>query len=305
MDEHISFIPAEELIPQFCVSALSEVADWGLVATGIPDAHKLTKGAGITVAVIDTGYAVHPDLEGNVLPAIDLTGDNTNGVDGNGHGTHVAGIIAAAENDIGIIGVAPQAKILPIKVLDNGGHGGFPNIELGIRAAIAANVDIINLSLGAPFTPPSTLYAAVREAYEKGIVIVAAAGNDSSAVNWPAKFDEVIAVAALDKDGKMARFSSRGPEVDAGAPGVDIYSTYLNSQYALLKGTSQAAPFIAGCVALIKSWCLLNNHPFTGIKEALFYLNQLSDAHGRLAVYGDQTLGFGVPTFCNADLNKL
>ena len=213
--------------------------------------------------------------------------------------THVSGIVGARQNDFGIIGIAPECKILPIKVLDDGGHGGFYTIEAGIRAAMAANVDIINMSLGAPFEPPASLHAAIQEAAARGIILVAAAGNDSGAVNYPARYDEVIAVAALDKNGELASFSSRGTEVDAGAPGVDIYSTYLNNQYALLKGTSQASPFIAGVCALILAWARKNNLVINGYKHMLHRLNDLSDPGGRVGLWGDRTLGFGVPNFAN------
>ena len=122
-----------------------------------------------------------------------------------------------------------------------------------MRNAINMNVDIINLSLGSSTTPPESLHNLIREAVAQGIVIVAAAGNDSHAVNYPARYDEVIAVAALDQGGCLATFTSKDETIDIVAPGVDIYSTYLRNEYCKMSGTSQASPFVAGICALIKS----------------------------------------------------
>lgn len=297
-EEKISFLPPEALSAEFVIGALSETTDWGLLATGIPDAHKHTRGAGIIVAVLDTGAPNHLDLNANLLPAINCSGTG-DANDKQGHSTHVAGIIGALENGVGVIGVAPDAKILPIKVLDDSGHSGFSQIANGIRAAIAAKVDVINMSLGAPQTPPADFYTAIKEAYDAGIIIVAAAGNDSGAVNWPARYDEVIAVSAIDNQGKLANFSSHGDQIDFGAPGVNIYSTYLNNQYAVLNGTSQASPFIAGVCALLLAWTRKNpNLPqIKNSADMLVALGKFTDVNGRLT---DGQFGLGVPHFANA-----
>lgn len=217
--------------------------------------------------------------------------------------THVGGIIAALENGVGVIGVAPDAKVLPIKVLDDSGHSGFPQISDGIRAAIAAKVDIINMSLGAPNTPPDDFYTAIKEAYDAGIIMVAAAGNDAGAVNWPARYDEVIAVSAIDNQGNLANFSSHGDQIDFGAPGVNIYSTYLNNQYAILNGTSQAAPFIAGVCALLLSWTRKNPHlpQIKNMNDMLVALGKFTDINGRLT---DGKFGLGIPKFANAIMEE-
>jgi len=297
MPKKIQFLPPEALNATFTIGALSETTDWGLMANGIPDAHKHTKGNGIVVAVLDTGGPNHIDLNANLLPAINCSGTGSPD-DHQGHGTHVAGIIAAQENGIGVIGVAPEAKILPIKVLDDSGRSGFNQIAAGVRAAIAAKVDIINMSLGAPSTPPDDFYNAIKEAHDAGIIIVAAAGNDAGAVNWPARYDEVIAVSAIDNQGKLANFSSHGSQIDFGAPGVNVYSTYLNNQYAILNGTSQASPFIAGVCALLLAWTRL--HPeLNQIKntgDMLLALAKFTYNHGRVT---DGEFGFGIPKFLN------
>lgn len=302
-EEKISFLPPEALKAEFVIGALSETTDWGLLATGIPDAHKHTRGDGITVAVLDTGCPNHLDLNANLLPGINCSGTGDVS-DKQGHHTHVSGIIAALENGIGVVGVAPEAKILSIKVLDDSGHSGFSQIADGIRAAIAAKVDIINMSLGAPNTPPDDFYTAIKEAYDAGIIMVAAAGNDAGAVNWPARYDEVIAVSAIDNQGNLANFSSHGDQIDFGAPGVNIYSTYLNNKYAILNGTSQAAPFIAGVCALLLSWNRKNpNLPqIKNMNDMLIALGKFTDVNGRLT---DGKFGLGIPKFANAVLDEI
>jgi subtilisin family serine protease len=301
MNEKIPFLPVEELTPRFVLSALSEVQDWGLLAAGVPDAWQRSRGAGITVAVLDTGAPDHIDLNDNLLPGLNCAGTKDE-KDRQGHGTHVAGIVAAVQNGIGVVGVAPEAKVLPVKVLDDSGRSSFQSVIDGIRVAMEHGADIINMSLGSPTQPPKELHAIIREANARGIIIIAAAGNDGGAVNYPAHYDEVIAVAALAKDGKMARFSSRGTEVDAVAPGVDIYSTYLNNQYALLNGTSQAAPFMAGACALLLSWSRNTPGvpPIKNSQEMLQRLDDLCDPSGRIHAIGrDGSWGFGIPSFAN------
>lgn len=280
------------------VSALSETADWGLLMAGIPDAHKYSKGKGIRVAVLDTGCPNHLDVTENLDGAFNASLSPT-ATDKAGHGTHVAGIIAALENGIGVIGIAPEAKIIPIKVLGDNGLSGFDTIERGIRIAMAQSVDIINLSLGSPIEPPASFHEAVKEAAAKGIFIFAAAGNDAGNVNWPARYPETIAVGAIDHKGNLATFSSRGPEMHVAGPGVNIYSTYLDNQYAVLSGTSQATPFIAGVAALILSWQRANPSmpPIKTVQDMLHRLDDLSNQHGIIGGMGG--IGFGVPVFAN------
>ena len=303
----IDFLPIEDLTPTFCVTSLSEIYDWGLMMTGIPVAQQFTQGEGITVAVLDTGGPHHPDLNDNLLTALNATGMPT-ADDHQGHGTHVAGIVAALHNGMGVIGVAPKAKILPIKVLNDNGQSGYNEIERGIRMAIAAKVDIISMSLGAPFAPPQSIHDAIIDATNAGIIILAAAGNDAGAVNYPARFPEVIAVAAIDQNGNLAQFSSRGDQVAVGAPGVAIYSTYLNQKYALLSGTSQACPLMAGVCALILSYSRANPTTMRQIhnyKDMLDCLDDVCDPVGRVGVHGkDGNLGFGIPSFANIPWRK-
>jgi len=254
--ENIQFIPDEDLhVVSVPFSALSQTQHWGMGLAAIQNVWTITKGEGIRVAILDTGISDHTDLitAWKKDNAINCSSDPTWEDKVSGHGTHVAGIIAGSDNDFGVVGVAPNCEIIPIKVLDDSGAGNYEAIEKGLRNAINMNVDIINMSLGSSVTPPESLHNLIREAVAQGIVIVAAAGNDSHAVNYPARYDEVIAVAALDQSGCLATFTSKDETIDIVAPGVDIYSTYLRNEYCKMSGTSQASPFVAGICALIKS----------------------------------------------------
>jgi thermitase len=296
MTEKIPFLPIEDLHADFVMAAMSESMDWGLVEAGIPDAHKFSRGAGVKVAVLDTGIPNHPDLNVNLLTGFNCTTDAT-GDDGQGHGTHCSGIVAAAENGIGIIGVAPEAQIIPIKVLDNAGHGSYDFIAAGIKKAVELGADIISMSLGASQDPPEWFHTVVTDAFNAGKILIAAAGNDSGAVNFPARFDEVCAVAAMDEQGNIASFSSRGDRIDFGAAGVRVYSTYKGNGYALLSGTSQACPFIAGVAALVLSYERAQGRNVANTHEMIEKIGHFCDANGRLTKQG--VFGYGVPKFAN------
>lgn len=228
-----------------------EVIDWGLKRINAEHAWKKTKGKGVKVAVLDTGVdPKHPDIIQNLRGTINLSDSRHGVVDQNGHGSHVTGIIGAVDNEIGMIGVAPEVELYVAKVLGDNGNGGIQNIIKGIRWAMAQNVDVINLSLGTQSQPTAELHETIKEATMRGVVIVAAAGNENSTVGWPARYPETICVAASDQQDGRASFSNKGIENVITAPGVDILSTYKNGAYAELSGTSMACPIIAGAVAL-------------------------------------------------------
>lgn len=172
----------------------------------------------------------------------------------NGHfvsNTHCAGIIAAQNNETGMVGVAPKAKVIAVKALDDNGSGSFTTIAKALEYAIKIKPSVISMSLGSP-TCTKRIENAIKKLYDMNIPIICAAGNSGSAgVDYPGKYTETIAIAAYDEKGKIANFSAIGEEVDFAAPGVGIYSTYLNNQYSILSGTSMACPFIAGVVALL------------------------------------------------------
>lgn len=217
---------------------------WGLV----------TGSASILIAVVDTGVDyTHPDLnDGRVRTDIDrdFVHSDDDARDDQGHGTHVAGIIAAAANGVGTVGVLWQASILPVKVLDAQGSGSADRVAQGVQYAADQGARIINLSLGSPVCS-QTLAEAVNYAFDRGAVIVAAAGNDGGAVGYPARHERVVAVAATDNQDGLATFSNRGPEVDVAAPGVAILSTVPGGGYQTFSGTSMAAPHAAGVAGLI------------------------------------------------------
>lgn len=209
-------------------------------------------GAGVKVAVIDTGIDLkHLDLL--VAGGINTINPLKSADDDNGHGTHVAGIIAALDNDIGVIGVAPGASLYAVKVLSRTGSGWWSDVIEGLEWSINNQMQVVNMSFGAS-SAPTTVHDAIKLASGAGIVLVAAAGNSGPGANtviFPAAYPEVIAVAATDSTDAVASFSSRGPQVELAAPGVSIYSTYKGNSYATLSGTSMASPHGAGAAALV------------------------------------------------------
>ncbi|WP_433791319.1 S8 family peptidase [Actinoplanes sp. CA-252034] len=237
---------------------------WDLDKMNVPGAWEQSTGADVVVAVIDTGVdGNHPDLAGNVLSGYDAIDDTEGGdSDGNGHGTHVAGTVAAVTgNGEGIAGVAPDAKVLPVKVLDADGSGWSSDTAEGIVWATDHGAQVINMSLGSNSSTDAEK-AAVGYAIENGVTVVAAAGNEreeGSPTSYPAAYDGVIAVAATDADDEVAEYSNRGDYVDVAAPGSGILSTYPadltedGSEYAELNGTSMASPHVAAVAALIKA----------------------------------------------------
>ena len=205
----------------------------------------------IKVGIIDTGISnKHPDLLANVQGGINTINPRKSWNDDNGHGSHVAGIVAGLDNDIGIIGVGPAIDLYAIKVLDKNGSGFLSDVIEGIQWAVANNIQVINMSLGTA-SDVESFHDAVIAAKNAGVVTVAAAGNSGGSVIFPAAYPEAIAVSATDQNNVIASWSSRGPEVDLAAPGVSIYSTYKGTGYTTLSGTSMAAPHVAGSAALV------------------------------------------------------
>lgn len=228
---------------------------WGLPAVEAPAVWPRTMGQGVTVAVLDTGVdGAHEDLAGQVLPGVNLVGNETSvrTEDGNGHGTHVAGIIAAARNGLGAVGVAPAARILPVRVLDSEGAGYAGDVAEGIIWAVDHGASVINLSLGGP-RPSRAQEMAIQYAVAQGVSVIAAAGNSGPAaqLEYPAAFPDVLAVAALTPQSAAASFSSRGTYVDLAAPGTMILSAQPGDTYASRSGTSVASPFVAGAASLL------------------------------------------------------
>ncbi|MBZ6484024.1 S8 family peptidase [Priestia aryabhattai] len=219
-----------------------------------PSAWDVTRSnSSIKIAIVDTGVQLnHPDLTLKLLPGYNFVDGNTNPSDGNGHGTHVAGIASAATNNVsGIAGMAPLASILPLRALDNTGNGTLTNIANAIIYAADQGAQVINLSLGGS-QGSVTLENAINYAWGKGSTILAAAGNEgSNTLTYPAYYENVIAVGSTDSNDQKSSFSNYGTWVEVAAPGSNILSTYIGSNYAYLSGTSMACPHVAGLAALL------------------------------------------------------
>jgi subtilisin family serine protease len=210
------------------------------------------QGQGAAIAIIDTGISrTHPDLAGLVLGGFNALDPKKPDAwdDDQGHGSHVAGTIAAKRDGVGVVGVAPMAKLYAVKVLDADGNGGFSSVIAGIEWAAKKGIKVANMSLGAD-TGSEALKRAITAANKAGLTIVAAAGNSGGPVGFPASYPETIAVAASDIKDAVADFSSRGPEVDFIAPGVDVKSVKMGGGWVELSGTSMATPHVAGLAAL-------------------------------------------------------
>ncbi|MBS3105414.1 S8 family serine peptidase [Candidatus Woesearchaeota archaeon] len=243
-DTEIEFLELEQE-----VEVLGENIPFNIKKIKADSAWNLSKGSNVKVAVLDTGIGAHNDLA--VAGGVSFV-DNTY-YDSNGHGTSVAGVIAALLNDEGLAGTAPEVSLYSVKIMQ-GSTGDLSNAIAGIEWAIDNNISIVSMSFGLG-SYSQIFKEALQEAYNHNIVLVAASGNEATDnILYPAKYDTVIAVGAVDSDDNLASFSSYGFEQELVAPGVDINSTYLGNVYSILSGTSLAAPHVAGVAALIKAF---------------------------------------------------
>jgi subtilisin family serine protease len=295
----------ESVVPD----AIASVADWPadappddtLYATtqadfphiGVPGAWALTTGSpSVVVALLDTGYeGTHPDLAAipTVSPYNARTG-TTNVTDGYGHGTHVAGTIAAQTNNAtGVAGIAPGITIMPVKVMDSNGQGYWADFLEGVDWARTHGASIINLSLGGPLSASqvAAFQPTFDAAYKAGVLVVAAAGNyDNNNGFYPASFAHVVSVSATNNNDAKASFSNFGPAVDLSAPGVTIESTYIGATYQTMSGTSMATPHVVGVAALIRSY-----HPTYTVDEVESAMEVTSKDLG--AAGRDDYFGYG------------
>jgi thermitase len=313
---HIGQIHEEPLPEPSRPTQMSAVTGWAArQAIYLDEALPISRGRPeVVIAVLDTGVSInHPEYRANLLPGKDFVdildgadefigdylGEDAEPADETGHGTHVTGIIAA--KGVGMPpGVAGRCKILPVRVLgsmkrgnERHGAGSDGNINNGLKWAIDQGADVINMSLGMRRSGSGLPHQEVVEyAREKGVTIVAATGNDGQNERYyPGALPHVIAVGAMDEDGRVAAFSTYGEQVSLVAPGTDIYSTYLEDGYAFSSGTSHAAPFVSGAVALLKSYALEITGVSLSDRKVKHILKNTADKVGR--GFKDRKAGFG------------
>jgi thermitase len=257
-----------------------------------PGAWYITKGSNrVKIAILDTGIkSKHEDLRGKVVASENFTADRNKKTveDRNGHGTHIAGIVAAnTDNGYGISGSGFDCSLMSLKVLDDNGNGAWSWIAEGVIWAADNGANVINMSFGGDLNS-QTVLEAVNYAWENGVVLVAAAGNDGEGTKfYPASYDKIIAVAATDKDDNLASFSNFGTWVDVAAPGVDILSTYskYNSPYTLMSGTSTAAAHVAGLAGLLASQGRNNGSIRAAIEKTTDKKGSYPLANGRISAH--------------------
>lgn len=258
---------------------------WGIQRIHAPETWTRMAGAGAVVAILDTGVDLgHPDLKDNIVGSYNMINPELSAQDDNGHGTHVAGIVAALHNGSGVAGVAPEAGLLAVKVMDSSGRGTLSDMASGIIWAVDHGANIINLSMET-YQPPKIIKAATDYAALKRVLVVAAAGNNASQVAYPAAYDSVVAVLAINKDDGAASWTNYGPEIDFVAPGVQIKSLEPGAGTSDFGGTSAAAPHISGLAALAYS---------AGFRDAVSMRTALEKAAARLGLIMPEYQGAGL-----------
>jgi type VII secretion-associated serine protease mycosin len=264
---------------------------WHLRYLRITEAHRITQGEGVTVAVIDTGVDPHPDLRQNLLSGTTVVpGDHGNGqTDGNGHGTNMAGIIAAhgRGGDRGVLGIAPKARVLPIKDAKPGYNGNGITVAAGIEWAASHGAKVLNIS--SAIGPTLALDHAIALAAQKDIVVVAGSGNKGTNIlfGYPAAIPGVLAVGAIDRAGKLAKLTVTGKPMGICAPGVGIISTGRNRRYIETSGTSDSTAIVSGAAALVRS-----KFPDLSAPEVIHRLTATATDIGKPG--RDNECGFGV-----------
>lgn len=278
--------------------ALSQNLGWGITLSRIPETWKVSRGEGVTVMVVDSGHTVHPDLGDNVVFGANFINDEDK-FDYTGHATHVCGTIAAQDNSSGVVGVAPECKVITVKALNKNGVSSGMSVIRALRYAVEIKPDIVNLSLGSKDHMPPEVRRLIQKLSQMNIPVVCAAGNDGDKINlsYPAGYPETIAVGAYDYKKKVADFSQGGALLDFVAPGVDILSTWTDGRYATLSGSSMSAPFVTGIIALgiakhRKQEKETGKNDFNTVKKMKKHLIKYSTDYG--VVGRDRESGYGI-----------
>ncbi|MBA7689973.1 Subtilisin E [subsurface metagenome] len=231
-----------------------EELPWGIQRIYADLIWEVTTGSMVKVAILDTGIDLdHPDLWRNIKGGINTIKPRKSADDDNGHGTHLAGTVAAIDNDFGVIGVGPEIYLYAVKVLDKKGEGWLSDLIDALDWCIDNKIQVVNMSFGS-LEGNESFHEAIIRAHQAGITMVASAGNngeDGGLIEYPASYPETIAVSAVDEYDNFASFSSYGREIDLTAPGVNILSTYKKDFYETMYGTSMSAAHVTGTVALI------------------------------------------------------
>lgn len=276
--------------PDYEVKLLDDEICWGVDRIDAEKVHSSNKGTGVKVAVIDTGIDyTHSELNDNYCGGYDFVNGDNDPMDDNWHGTHCAGIIAAEDNGVGILGVAPEVNLYSLKAFDSGGSCSLSNVIAAIDWAIDNHIQIVSMSFGMNYNS-SSLEAACNRAYDSGILLVAAAGNDGNlngtgdCVDYPANYKSVIAVTSITSSDLRSSFSSTGPAAELAAPGSFIKSTYPGGGYTLASGTSMACPHVAGSAALV--WAVNPDWNNTQVRARLQETAEDLGATGRDTWYG-------------------
>lgn len=295
-------LPGDEILETGDIKTLSDIIDWGIIDIDVPKLWEKNKGDNITVMVCDTGVIDHEDLKSN----IDF--DKTNScvpeedyIDHGGHGTCVAGIIAAKDSGFGIVGVAPSVKIISTKVFSKRGFTKDIYLENALEYAINIKPDLINMSLGGKHKLSEKFHKLLQELEKLNIPVICAMGNYGEKYScFPAEYPETIGVTSYKKDRNISDFSSRSYQADFALPGEDILTTNLDNKYSIVKGTSFSAPFLSGLIAIILAEAKKKNINLTNNQIKNILISSCDD-------YGtpgkDNLFGHGIINICK--LNNL
>lgn len=279
------------------VYAAAQTIPWGvdrIDAELVWQATPGTRGAGVDVAILDTGIDYdHPDLKiaGGVSFAGQMVLDGSTRTtawnDKEGHGTHCAGVVGALNNEIGVVGVAPEANLWAVKVLGDDRSGYVSDVIQGLEWCVDHDIEIASMSFVGGYS--TSLEDACAMAYQAGVLLIAAAGNNGEAtVGYPAAYDSVIAVSALDSSDRLASFSNTGSQIELAAPGTAIRSTYCDGDYTTLSGTSMACPHVAGVAALV--WA----SPELGYNDAASVRMRLCETAENISSLESNAIGYGL-----------